>query len=62
MKVELDIDLEKFRYSLIGDGFLKDEVIEMSKDELIAILKNRIINYIDIGCDESFYRLYENFK
>lgn len=54
MKVELDIDLEKFRYSLVGDGFLKDEVVEMSEDKLIAILKKRIINYIDIGCDKSF--------
>lgn len=42
MKVELDINLEKFRYSLIGDGYLKEEVIEMSEEELVTILKSRI--------------------
>lgn len=53
MKIELDINLEKFRYSLIGDGFIKDEVVEMSEDKLIAILKKRIENYIDIEYDRS---------
>lgn len=53
MKVELDIDLEKFRYSLVGDGFLKDEVVEMSEDKLIKILKKRIENHIDIRYDRS---------
>lgn len=53
MKIELDIDLEKFRYSLVGDGFIKDEVVEMPEDKLIAILKKRITNYIDIEYDRS---------
>lgn len=42
MKVELDINLEKFRYSLIGDGYLKEEVTEMTEEELVTILKSRI--------------------
>lgn len=54
MKIELDIDLEKFRYSLVGDGYLKEEVVEMSEDKLIAILKKRITNYIDVEYSRSF--------
>lgn len=46
MKIELDIDLEKFRYSLIGDGYLKEEVIEMSEEKLVTILKSRIYTKI----------------
>ena len=48
MKVTFDIDLEKFRYSLIGDGYLKEEVIAMSEEELLEILECRISNKINI--------------
>ena len=53
MKITLDIDLEKFRYSLIGDGYLKEEVVDMPQDRLIAILSNRIEDYINIEYDKS---------
>ena len=62
-KVEIDIDLEKFRYSLIGDSFLKDEVISMSDEILIFILKNRITNHIDAEYDKGKrLGLYDEFE
>lgn len=45
-QVTLDINLEQFRYSLIGDGYLKEEVIKMSEEELVLILKRRVYNHI----------------
>ena len=48
MKVTLDIDLEKFRYSLVGDGYLLDEVEEMSNEELVTVLTGRIERHIEV--------------
>ena len=48
MKVKLDIDIEKFRWSLVGDGYLYDEVKDMSTAKLISILQRRITDYINI--------------
>ena len=53
MEITLDIDLEKFRYSLVGDGYLKEEVVDMSEDRLITILKNRITDHIEVEYDRS---------
>lgn len=49
MKVTIDVDLEKFRYSLVGDGYLLEEVKEMSDEELITILTERIERHIESG-------------
>ena len=46
MKIDLEIDLEKFRYSLIGDGYIKKEVMMFSEERLVGILKYRIDSYI----------------
>lgn len=46
MKVTFEVDLEKFRYSLIGDGFIKEEVIKMSQEDLIVELEDRVHYYI----------------
>lgn len=46
MDVVLNVDLEKFRYSLIGDGYLKEEVLAMSDEKLVLILKQRIYSHI----------------
>ena len=46
-EVKLEIDLEKFRYSLVGDGYLLEEVEELSEEKLISILKTRIHLYIE---------------
>ena len=48
MKVTLDINLEQFRYSLVGDGYLLTEVKELSDEQLITILTGRIERYIEV--------------
>lgn len=48
MKVTLDIDLEKFRYSLVGNGYLLEEVKEMSDEELVTVLTGRIERHIEV--------------
>jgi len=49
MKLEMEIDIEKFRYGLVGDGYLYDEVVEMSEDKLTTILKDRITRKIQLA-------------
>ena len=55
MKVSLDLDinLEKFRYSLVGDGYLLKEVKEMSNEELVTVLTGRIKRYIECQYEKS---------
>ena len=48
MKVKLDIDIEKFRCSLVGNGYLYDEVKDMPTAKLISILQRCITDYINI--------------
>lgn len=48
MKVTIDIELEKFRYSLVGDGYVLKEVMEMSHEELIDVLERRVNSYINV--------------
>lgn len=48
MKVVLDIDLEKFRYSLVGDGYLLEEVKEMTDKELVIVLTGRVERHIEV--------------
>lgn len=45
-KVEVEINLEKFRISLVGDGYLHKEVTKLSDEELIEIFKKRVDKYI----------------
>ena len=47
MKVSIDIDLDKFRYSLVGDGYLLEEVKAMTNEKLVSILTNRVKQHID---------------
>ena len=35
MEVTFNIDLEKFRYSIVGDGYLLEEVVQMTQGKLI---------------------------
>lgn len=46
MNVTIDIDLEKFRYSLVGDGYLLKEVAGMSNEDLIGVLERRVNSHI----------------
>lgn len=48
MKLEMEIDINKFRYGLVGDGYLYDEVINMSEEKLLTILKDRITHRVQI--------------
>lgn len=47
MEITFNIDLEKFRYSLVGDGYLLEEVTQMTQGKLIEILEGRIISHIE---------------
>lgn len=53
MEVTIDIDLEKFRYSLVGDGYCLKEVVEMSHEELIAVLERRVNSHILVEYNKS---------
>ena len=46
MKIELDIDLEKIRLSLVGDGYLYEEVKDLKEEQLIEILQKRLTHSI----------------
>ena len=47
MKVTFDVDLEKFRYSLVGDGYTLKDVLPMSNAKLIDILQDRVNDHIE---------------
>ena len=47
MKVELEVDVDKYKWSLVGDGYLYDEVKQMSDDEVINILQRRLTKRIE---------------
>ena len=53
MKITLDIDLEKFRGSLVGDGYILEEVKSMTNEELTDILTGRVERYIESGYAKS---------
>ena len=47
MKVTFDVDLEKFRYSLVGDVYTLKNVLPMSNAKLIDILHDRVNDHIE---------------
>lgn len=47
MKIEIDVELEHFRCSLVGDGYILSEVKEMNEEMLVNILKKRIKQRIE---------------
>ena len=47
MNVTFDIDLEKFRYSLVDDGYTLKNVLHMSNAKLIDILHDRVNDHIE---------------
>lgn len=47
MKVELEVDVDKYKWSLVGDGYLYDEAKQMSDDEVINILQRRLTQRIE---------------
>ena len=46
-EIKLEVDLDRFRYSLVGDGYLLEEVEDMTEEKLISILEMRIYNHIE---------------
>lgn len=47
MEVTLHVNLEKFRYSLVGDGYLLEEVKDLTTEQLIDILDDRVQDHIN---------------
>lgn len=47
MEVTLNVNIEKFRYSLVGDGYILEEVKNLTIGQLIDILDGRVQDYID---------------
>ena len=47
MEVTLNVNLEKFRYSLVGDGYLLEEAKDLTTGQLIDILNRRVQNHIN---------------
>lgn len=63
MDIIVNVDLEKFRWSLVGDGYIREEVVYMPEDELIEILKKRITDYITAEYDKSLrYGLLSDYE
>ena len=47
MKVSVEINLEHFRYSLVGDGYILEEAEALTDEELLEILNARVINQME---------------
>lgn len=47
MKINVEINLEHFRYSLVGDGYILSEAEALTNAELIEIFKRRVINNME---------------
>lgn len=47
MKINVEINLEHFRYSLVGDGYLLKEAEALTNEELIEIFKERVIDHME---------------
>ena len=56
IKVTIDVDLEKFRYSLVGNGYILEEVEKLTKDELEKFFVNGIYKYVYNSVDLSYMR------
>lgn len=48
MKMEIEVDLEKFRLGLVGDGYLYDEAVKLTEEQLKTILQDRITHRIQV--------------
>ena len=46
MKIELDIDIEQYHLSLVGDGYIYEEVKDLKEEQLIEILQKRLTHSI----------------
>lgn len=53
MKVTIDIDLEKFRYGLVGDGYTYEDAKALTMQELIDEFNYRVEEHIEREYRES---------
>ena len=47
MKINVEINLEHFRYSLVGDGYTLKQAEALTDRELEEIFKTRVINSME---------------
>lgn len=47
MIINVDINLEHFRYSLVGDGYTLKEAEALTDGELIRLFEGRVINNME---------------
>ena len=47
MKVNVEINLEHFRYSLVGDGYILEEAEALTDEQPIRIFQCRVINKME---------------
>ena len=47
MRVEFDIDTEKYRYSLVGDGYNFEDIKYLTEEQLKEIYIKRAIQRLD---------------
>lgn len=47
MKVSVEINLEHFRYSLVGDGYILEEAEALTDEELLEIFNTRVVNQME---------------
>ena len=47
MKVNIEINLEHFRYSLVGDGYILKEAEALTNEELIQVFEDRVIDHME---------------
>lgn len=53
MKVTIDIDFEKFRYGLVGDGYTYEDAKALTMQELIDEFNYRVEKHIEREYRES---------
>lgn len=53
MKVTIDVDLEKFRYGLVGNGYTYGDAKALTKQDLIDELIYRVEEHIEREYRES---------
>ncbi len=63
MKINVEINLEHFRYSLVGDGYILSEAEALTNEDLTEIFKERVIDHME----KEYYKgirlgLYEEVK
>ena len=44
----MEVDIEKFRYGLVGNGYIYEEVIEFTEEELMEMLIDKINQKIKV--------------